>query len=72
MRLVFRRARGAKGLLVAAVGAAFNGQRVLIIAHSANKWALDCLLSGATLEHLIDAPFHWQEGWHYTLPTPWP
>jgi alpha-ribazole phosphatase/probable phosphoglycerate mutase len=48
-----------------------NGQRVLIIAHSANKWALDCLLSGATLEHLINAPFHWQEGWHYTLPTPW-
>jgi alpha-ribazole phosphatase/probable phosphoglycerate mutase len=50
----------------------WDGQRVLVIAHSANKWALDCLLTGASIEDLIDAPFGWQEGWRYTLPTGWP
>ncbi|MGW0755722.1 histidine phosphatase family protein [Streptomyces sp. NPDC002814] len=49
----------------------WSGQRVLIIAHSANRWALDSLLTGALIEDLIDAPFQWQEGWHYTLPTGW-
>ncbi|MEO6397441.1 MAG: histidine phosphatase family protein [Tepidiformaceae bacterium] len=44
-----------------------DGQRVLVISHSANKWALDCLLAGAILTDLVDAPFGWQEGWEYTL-----
>lgn len=48
----------------------YNGQRVVVIAHSANKWAFDCLLAGASIEDLIDAPFNWQEGWHYTLSPP--
>lgn len=50
---------------------AWDGQTVLLIAHSANKWALDVLLKGFALENLVDAPFNWQEGWRYTLPTPW-
>ncbi|CAL9423360.1 Putative phosphoserine phosphatase 2 [Streptomyces sp. enrichment culture] len=50
------------------LSAAWDGHRVLLIAHSANKWALDCLLTGAAIESLVDAPFGWQEGWHYTLP----
>jgi alpha-ribazole phosphatase/probable phosphoglycerate mutase len=45
---------------------------VLVIAHSANKWALDCLLNGETLPELVDAPFGWQEGWGYLLPGGWP
>ncbi len=44
-----------------------GGQRVLVISHSANKWALDCLLKGALLENLVDAPFGWQEGWLYRV-----
>src|SRR4051794_22569092 len=44
---------------------------VLVIAHSANRWALECLLNGKRLEDLVDAPFHWQEGWTYRLPTGW-
>jgi broad specificity phosphatase PhoE len=48
-----------------------DGQKILLIAHSANRWALDHLLRGAALEDLVDAPFAWQDGWHYTLPTPW-
>jgi broad specificity phosphatase PhoE len=49
-----------------------DGQRVLVIAHTANKWALDCLLTGASLTELLTAPFDWRpEGWLYTLPTNW-
>lgn len=51
--------------------AGWDGARVLVVAHSANRWALDCLLTGARLEDLVDAPFDWREGWHYTLPTGW-
>ena len=45
-----------------------DGSRVLLIAHSANRWALQHLLLGASLEELIGAPFEWQEGWEYALP----
>ncbi|WNE95804.1 histidine phosphatase family protein [Streptomyces luomodiensis] len=47
----------------------WDGSRVLLIAHSANRWALDCLLTGAHLEDLVQAPAHWQPGWEYTLPS---
>lgn len=50
----------------------WDGRRALLIAHSANKWALDCLLAGGSIEELIDAPAEWHEGWSYTLPVPWP
>lgn len=50
----------------------WDGRRILLIAHSANKWALDCLLTGASIEDLVDAPFGWREGWYYTLPADWP
>jgi broad specificity phosphatase PhoE len=44
-----------------------DGSRVLLIAHSANRWALQHLLLGVPLEEVIAAPFEWQEGWEYTL-----
>lgn len=53
------------------LAANWDGSTVVVIAHSANKWALDCLLQGIALEDLVDAPFEWQRGWHYTLPTGW-
>jgi broad specificity phosphatase PhoE len=46
----------------------FDGRRVFVIAHSANKWALDVILHGAKLEDLVDAGFPWQEGWEYEVP----
>lgn len=46
-----------------------DGQRILVIAHSANRWALQCLLNGASLSDLVDAPFDWQPGWEFTLPS---
>jgi alpha-ribazole phosphatase/probable phosphoglycerate mutase len=53
------------------LAATWDGSKVLIIAHSANKWALDYLLDGIALEDSVDAPFGWQEGWQYSLPTGW-
>ena len=45
----------------------FDEARVLLIAHSANLWALEHLLLGTALEELVVAPFEWQEGWTYRL-----
>jgi alpha-ribazole phosphatase/probable phosphoglycerate mutase len=45
----------------------FDGRRVCVIAHTANKWALDVLLNGAQLEDLLVADFGWREGWEYTV-----
>jgi broad specificity phosphatase PhoE len=44
-----------------------DGERIVVIAHSANRWALDHLVHGKPLEELVDAPFQWQEGWLYVL-----
>jgi broad specificity phosphatase PhoE len=43
-----------------------DGARVVVIGHSATRWALDHLLTGPPLEDLV-GPFEWQEGWVYTL-----
>ncbi|WP_327086307.1 histidine phosphatase family protein [Nonomuraea sp. NBC_01738] len=45
----------------------WQGRTVLMIAHSANRWALQNLLLGIELEDLVDAPFAWQPGWTYQL-----
>jgi alpha-ribazole phosphatase/probable phosphoglycerate mutase len=48
-----------------------DGERALLIGHTATRWALDHLLTGIPLEDLVDAPFGWREGWTYTLPSGW-
>ncbi|TDD45503.1 histidine phosphatase family protein [Kribbella antibiotica] len=46
----------------------YGGSVVLVVAHSANRWALEHLLGGGVpLEKLIAAPFNWQPGWEYRL-----
>ena len=45
----------------------WDDSRVLVVAHSGNKWALDCLLDGKELENLVGSPFEWKEGWVYVL-----
>ncbi|MEU8945753.1 histidine phosphatase family protein [Streptomyces sp. NPDC048489] len=50
----------------------WDGRRILLIAHSANRWALDCLLTGAPLHDLLQDPPGWRPGWNYTLPADWP
>ena len=41
--------------------------RVLVIAHSANRYSLDHLLGGAPLSECVEAPFEWQPGWEYIV-----
>ncbi len=44
-----------------------DGERVLVVAHAANRFALDHLLHGLPLEDLVEAPFAWREGWEYVV-----
>ena len=67
----YRQVVGAMREFLRDLAARWDGSRVVVISHSANKWALDCLLCGAVLEDLVNAPFGWQEGWRYELPTGW-
>ena len=45
-------------------------RRVLLIGHTATRWALDHLLDGTPLEDLVVAPFDWRQGWEYRAATP--
>ncbi len=45
----------------------WNCTQVVVIGHSATRWALEHLLVGTPLLELVDAPFAWQEGWSYVL-----
>jgi broad specificity phosphatase PhoE len=47
----------------------FDGARIVVIGHAATRFALDHLLNEDALEDLVEAPFEWQEGWLYILPT---
>ena len=49
----------------------WDGSRLLLIAHSANRWSLDHLLLGRDLQELTTAEFDWQPGWEYLVPTDW-
>lgn len=48
-----------------------DGSRVLLVSHSANRWALACLLDGLALGLQVDAPFVWCTGWEYSLSVGW-
>ena len=50
---------------------ASDGERVLILGHSATRWALEHLLMGVPLEAAVTAPYVWQPGWEYSLPDGW-
>jgi alpha-ribazole phosphatase/probable phosphoglycerate mutase len=43
------------------------GRRILLIGHTATRWALEHLLQGRPLEQVVVAPFDWREGWEYDL-----
>jgi broad specificity phosphatase PhoE len=53
--------------LLADIKSEWEGQRVLLVGHSANRWALEHLLGGRDLADLVTAPFDWQPGWEYIL-----
>jgi alpha-ribazole phosphatase/probable phosphoglycerate mutase len=54
-------------LFLAELAAAWDGKRVLIIGHTATRWALDKLILGVPLEQTVDEPFDWKPGWEYVL-----
>jgi alpha-ribazole phosphatase/probable phosphoglycerate mutase len=47
--------------------AEFDGRRLLVIAHSAQRFGLRHLLEGMPLEEVVDGPFAWREGWEYRI-----
>ncbi|HEY7024151.1 MAG TPA: histidine phosphatase family protein [Candidatus Limnocylindrales bacterium] len=53
--------------LLADIARENDGERVLLVAHSANRWALQYLLEGRDLHDLVRADFDWQPGWEFTL-----
>ena len=40
---------------------------MLVIGHTATRWALDHLLDGRPLEDVVARPFDWREGWEYNV-----
>ena len=44
-----------------------EGERVLVIGHSATRLGLEVLANGRTLEEAMEEPFAWQPGWEYVL-----
>jgi len=53
--------------LIAELLAGRDGSPVLLVGHSANKWALDHLLLGRDLAELVNGGFAWQPGWEYVV-----
>ena len=49
--------------------AAGGWRRVLLIGHVATWWAHEQRLRGRSLEELATAPFDWQPGWEYLIPS---
>lgn len=56
---------------VADLMATADGMRLLVIAHSANQWALEHLVNGQDLRQRVAAGMTWQPGWEFDLPTGW-
>jgi broad specificity phosphatase PhoE len=44
-----------------------DGERVLVIGHSATRLALEVVANGCELEDLVGARFEWRPGWEYVL-----
>jgi broad specificity phosphatase PhoE len=47
-----------------------GGRRVLLIGHTATRWALDHIVEGTPLQRLVVEPFDWREGWEYAVSPP--
>ena len=45
----------------------YPDRRIIVIGHSATKWAFDHILEGTPLDDLVEGSFRWQPGWLYTL-----
>lgn len=50
----------------------WDGARIVVIAHHANRLALEVLLNGAPLADIVGGRHDWRPGWEYVVPTPVP
>lgn len=53
------------------ISARLTDRRVMVVGHTATRWALDHLLNGAELAGAVTSPFEWREGWRYFLRDGW-
>lgn len=45
----------------------FDGRRILVIGHGAQRYGMEHLLRGRPLEEIVRADFGWQKGWEYVV-----
>jgi broad specificity phosphatase PhoE len=50
----------------------FDGKRVVVIGHAAQRYLLRTVFEAVPLEEAVDSPFDWQEGWEYEFSAPRP
>ncbi|MEV4631325.1 histidine phosphatase family protein [Micromonospora sp. NPDC049523] len=53
------------------LASAWDGHRVLVVAHPSTRWALEHLINGRPLTDPVARPEHHPEGWAYALPSGW-
>jgi 2,3-bisphosphoglycerate-dependent phosphoglycerate mutase len=63
----WRQATDRVGRFLSDLSLRWEGQRILVVGHSATRWGLEHILRGRDFEELATADFAWQEGWEYTL-----
>jgi 2,3-bisphosphoglycerate-dependent phosphoglycerate mutase len=69
----FRDATQRIASFLADLGAEHDGERIVVIGHTATRWALDHLLDGRPLARVVSEQFDWREGWEYLVePEPVP
>jgi alpha-ribazole phosphatase/probable phosphoglycerate mutase len=49
----------------------FDGERVVVIGHAAQRYLLRSIFEAVPLEEAVTAPFEWQEGWVYEFSAPY-
>ena len=49
--------------------AGFAGQTVLVIGHRATFYALEHIVNRVPLHEAVAAPWQWQPGWTYRIPS---
>ena len=55
------------GRFLADLESGWPSHRVLVVGHTATRWAFDHLLDGAPLPSLLREPFAWRPGWEYRI-----
>jgi broad specificity phosphatase PhoE len=63
----WRQAVDRMGLWLAEARESCDGMRLLVIGHTATKWALDEIVDNIPLAESLATPFDWQPGWEYLV-----